>query len=106
MAEDRDEQLCRHNCELHVFVMSENQSVRGVAGLQQQNMDSASVGTAMPVTVTPRRNSRCCSRWQGHVNKRQVLGIAMLIVVDLIWVGSAGLTRVSDFLADYFAVTS
>lgn len=95
MAEDRDEQVCRHNCELHVFVRGENQVVVGVAGLQQQNMDSASVDTT-PVTVTPRRNSPCCSRWQGHVNKRQVLGIAMLIIVDLIWVGSAGLTRVSD----------
>ena len=105
MAEDRDEQLCRHNCELHVFFRSENHVVRGVAGLQQQNMDSASVNTVTPVTITSRRNSPCCSRWQGHVNKRQVLGIAMLIVVDLIWVGSAGLTRVSDSLADCFAVT-
>lgn len=62
---------------------------KGVAVLQQQRPPMATTATAANLPSTGRFS------FKGRVNGRQIFGIAMLIVVDLIWVGSAGLTRVS-----------
>ena len=44
-----------------------------------------------------RRRVFICSssnRNKKRINKKEIFGVSMLIIVDLIWVGSAGLTRV------------
>lgn len=44
-----------------------------------------------------RRRVFICSssnRSKKRINKKEIFGVSMLVIVDLIWVGSAGLTRV------------
>ena len=52
----------------------------GVAALQNSASDD-SMGS---------NGSRC----NGSLDKRHMFGVALLVIVDLIWVGSAGLTKV------------
>lgn len=54
----------------------------GVAGLQNSAND-ASMGS----------NGSTYSRCNGSLDKRHMFGVALLVIVDLIWVGSAGLTK-------------
>ena len=64
-------------------------------------MESSSSSTSDVDNGTERDRGRrrvfiCSSsnRSKKRINKKEIFGVSMLIIVDLIWVGSAGLTRV------------
>ena len=57
-------------------------------------VDSEGGGVAASHRTRAVMGLRCCPWTKRRVNRRQIFGIALLIVVDLIWVGSAGLTKV------------
>ena len=63
----------------------------GVAGLQNSANDD-SMGS----------NGSRYSRCNGSLDKRHMFGVALLVIVDLIWVGSAGLTKVGTGVSLYF----
>ena len=44
-------------------------------------------------SIIPKAGNRC---YKGRISKKHIFGIVLLIIVDLIWVGSAGLTKVGN----------
>ncbi len=63
------------------------------------SINNAVSGSPLPSTADSSQSSSsnkgsCAKR----LNKKHLFGIALLVIVDLIWVGSAGLTKVIENL--------
>ena len=98
----------RHVVVEHVGLLKDGEEAVGVAGEKSVRVSSSptnamSINNVAGSSLSP--DSSTTSRWSRSsrsiknncvkkLNKKHLFGIALLMIVDLIWVGSAGLTKV------------
>ena len=65
--------------------------------MESSDFSGAVLSHSSSLTEGRRGKKRVTSK-RKRINKKEIFGVFLLIVVDIIWVGSAGLTRVCLFI--------